>query len=58
MLDPTVGPKLTINVGNQVAKKLKSENICATLVMPNLAYAVPNALKDGIAMIHMERRVG
>jgi hypothetical protein len=38
--------------------KKENQNICATLVMPNLASTAPNTLIDGIAMTHMKRRVG
>ena len=58
MPNPTVGPELTIDVGNQVPKKENQKYFLRYLVMPNLAYmAAPNAIIDGIGVIHMERRL-
>jgi hypothetical protein len=39
-------------------QKNENQNNCATLVMSNLAYVAPDSLIDGIAVIHMKRRVG
>jgi hypothetical protein len=58
--DFTVGPKLTINVRNLVAKNENQEYLryFSDAVSSLGSTAAPNTLIDGITVTHMERKVG
>ncbi len=51
-------PQINYECWKSSCENMKIENLCATLVMPHLSFVAPKTLIDGVAVIHMERRVG